>query len=50
MWGYQTPSGGLQRQHADSIVQNLPVLESVFAEIHHVSSEQLEKFLFTYQA
>ena len=50
MWEYQMPSGGLQRQYADSIVQNLPVLESVFAEIHHVSSEQLEKFLFTYQA
>ena len=29
----KTPSGGLQRQYADSIVQNLPVLESVFAEI-----------------
>ena len=33
MWGYKMPNGGLQRQYADSIVQNLPVLETVFAEI-----------------
>lgn len=33
MWGYKMPNGGLQRQYADSIVQNLSVLESVFAEI-----------------
>ena len=33
MWGYKMPNGGLQRQYADSIVQNLSVLEAVFEEI-----------------
>ena len=35
MWGYQMPSGGLHRQYFVSIVNNLNVLESVFAEIQN---------------
>lgn len=44
MWGYKMPNGGLQRQYADSIVKNLSVLESVFAEIkdRNLNAEEIK--------